>query len=344
MNVKPIDFRFGNNPLGPSNKAKHAVRKLVRHVGDFTPEPAALLRRYIARKEHVGEENIVFGNGSTHILDALLTLLKPGAVLIPAPVSPRHEEILKEHELALKHLRCDHDQDFFVHPDALIRGMNEADITILPNPHDMTGAIIPGEDVVRIIAEASRLDKVLILDEAYIDYSGLVSPVGAMVVSNTTVILRTFSTFHGLSGLRVGYGIGPANLMQDIGSNIKSYHMNALGPQAALASLRDKGFRQRTLLFIEGEKAYFRDKLARIDGVKCYVSPGNTVVVRINTRDEDVKKSFVSRGIVVDNFIDDRGRIYIKVPVRSRRLNALFVRVLRKVMGSVKAHGSDTEN
>lgn len=330
--VKPVDFRSGANPLGPSNKAKTVLRKLVRRVGDFTPDPASTLRRSIARKESVAVENVVIGNGSTHILDALLTLLKPGTATIPKPVSPRYEEMLMDHGVALKPLRFDPPQDFAVDPDELIEGLTESDLAILPHPHDMTGAVVPDEDLARITEEVDRCGKAMVLDEGSIDYTGVVSPIGRVVASRGVVILRTFSTFYGLGGLRVGYAIGPASLIREVASAIKPYHMNILGPQAALASLRDKGFRRRTLLFIEGEKAYLREKLSRIDGVKCYVSTGNLVIARIGTRGHGVNRAFLSGGLLVDDFVDDRGDLYIKVPVRSRRLNALFVRTLARVV------------
>ncbi len=330
--MKLVDFRSEANPLGPSNKAKAVLRKLVRHVGDFTPDPAAALRRYIARRENVGDENIVVGNGSTHILDALLALRKPGTAVIPKPVSPRYERMLTDHGVALKALHFDPDQDFSVDPDALIEGIRESDIAILPNPHDMTGAVVPGDEIGRIMEEADKYEKALILDETHIDYTGVVSPVASVVVSRPVVILRTFSTFHGLGGLRVGYAIGPAGLIGDVKAAIRPFHMNVLGPQAALASLKDKGFRRRTLLFVEGEKAYLRERLARIDGIKCYVSPGNLIIARAGTQAHDVKKALLNRGLLVDDFVDDGDGLYIKAPVRSRRLNALFARTLARVM------------
>lgn len=330
--MKPVDFRSGANPLGPSNKAKAVLRKLVRHVGDFTADPAAVLRRYIARKEGVGEENVVIGNGSSHILDVLLALIKPGTAVIPKPVSPRYERMLRDHGVEETPLRFDPDRDFAFDTDEFIRGIKESDIAIFPNPHNMTGAITAGDEIVRIIEETDRFEKALILDETHIDYTGVVSPVGRVQASRAVVIVRAFSNFHGLGGLRVGYAIGPVSLIREVAAAIKPYHMNVLGPQAALASLKDKGFRRRTLLFVEGEKAYLREKLARIDGMKCYVSTGNMVVARMKSRGYDVKKEFLNRGLLVDDFVDDRGDLYIKVPVRSRRLNALFARTLARVM------------
>ena len=73
-----LDFTDMTNPLGPCSKAKHAMRKALKEAQLPPDRQTRYLRGFIARAEHVAPENILFGHGSTQILDLLLARLKPG--------------------------------------------------------------------------------------------------------------------------------------------------------------------------------------------------------------------------------------------------------------------------
>ncbi|OPX93733.1 MAG: Threonine-phosphate decarboxylase [Syntrophorhabdus sp. PtaU1.Bin002] len=336
--VNTIDFTAGANPLGPSNKAKHEMRKLARGVDVLPFDPVRPLRRYLCRKEGIEENNIIFGNGSTHIFDALFQSLQPRTILIPAPVSPRHDRILREHGVEEKHVGLDPDDDYSLNVSKFIDVVRNSDAVILANPHDVTGSVIPPDDLAAIIDEAERCATTLIIDEAYLEFTGAVSPVRQAVGSSRTLIVRTFSTFYGLAGLRVGYAIGPASLLAVLSPHCRPYHANLLGPRAAIASLKDKGFRKRTLLFIEGEKAYVRNKLAGIPGAKCHVSPSNMLVVKLQGQHRAARESFLKYHILIDEFVDEEGSSCIRFPVGTRKSNARFVRILKRIM-EARNHG-----
>lgn len=329
MNI--IDFTSGANPLGPSNKAKHEMRKLVRGVDVSPPDPVGPLRRYLCRREGIGEDNIIFGNGSTHILDVLFQSLKPRTVLVPFPVSPRHSRIFSEHGVEERHVSFDPADDYSLDVTRFIEAIRDCDVAVFANPDHVTGSVIPRDDIAEIIGGAERYGTTLIIDEAYLDFTGAVSPVKQAAGSSHALIVRTFSTFYGLAGLRMGYAIGPANLLSTLAEFCKPYHSNIFGPRAAVASLKDKGFRKRTLLYIEGEKAYVRDKLAGLAGVKCYVSPSNILVVKVRGQCRALRDSFLKYHILIDEFIDEEGTSLIRLPVGSRKSNARFARILKRI-------------
>ena len=84
-----LDFTFPANPLGPSAKTKHAMRKALK-VSDLPPDPRTrYLRSFIAREERIQPENILFGHGSTQILDLILVSLKPLKKSSRPPLCPR---------------------------------------------------------------------------------------------------------------------------------------------------------------------------------------------------------------------------------------------------------------
>jgi threonine-phosphate decarboxylase len=290
------------------------------------------LRRYIARREGVSEASILFGCGSTAILNTILERIGPRKILVPHPVSRRYSAILSGHSLEYTTVTLKADENFDLTAEDFCAALQGCDAALLPNPHDVTGTVIPPEDITTIVDEADRLDKYLFVDEAYAEYVGMSSPVLRITKSRKALILRTFSAFYALAGLRLGYIIGSPDLVGLIESRLDPSWINSFAPWAAIASLKDKGYQQRTLLFIEGEKAYVREKLSRIEDVKCSVSPSNILVIRLQKKRNDFQKLFEKYTIMIDTFSDEYGNICIRFPVQTHRMNAYFVRMLKRIM------------
>ena len=330
--MKHIDFTQGTNALGPSNKARNAIRRLVRHVAAFSPEQLNHLKGYIAGREGVDEACVSFGCGSTAILSTILELTGPKKILIPYPFSQRHSAVLKKHNLESRIVSLNADEDFVLNIKEFCDAMNGCDAAMLPNPHDVAGSLISAEDIVQVVDEADKLGITLVIDETYADYTGSTPPFIRITNSRRVVVLRTFSTFHALGGLRLGYIIGPPGFVSLLETRLDPTWINSFAPCAAIASMKDKGYRRRTLLFIEDEKAYLRERLSRIKGVKCYVSPSNILVIRLQKEHENLHDMFKRQHALIDAFTDDEGNTYIRFPIQTHRLNALFVRVLKRIM------------
>jgi len=331
--VKLIDYTSGANPLGQSNKARNAIRSHVRRISVMSPQGLTHLRRYIARKEGVSESSILFGCGSTAILNTILERIGgPKKILVPYPVSQRHSAILSGHSLECMTVFLKANENFDLNAEDFCNALQGCDAALLPNPHDVTGTVISPEDITRIVDEADKLDKYLFVDETYVEYVGISSPVFRITKSRKALILRTFSAFYALVGLRLAYIIGSPELVGLIESRLDPSWINSFAPWAAIASLKDKGYQRRTLLFIEGEKAYVREKLSRITDVKCSVSPSNILVIRLQKKRNDFQKLFEKYTIMIDTFSDEYGNICIRFPVQTHRMNAYFVRMLKRIM------------
>ena len=328
---KLIDFRSGANPLGPSNKARNAIRRFVSHAGTFSPEHLNHLRGYVASRGGVDEACISFGCGSTAILNMVIELAQPKRILIPYPLSQRYGAILKKHNLESRAVSLNADEDFVPNIKEFCDAMKGCDAAVLPNPHDVAGSLISPEDIVQVVDQADRLDILLIIDEAYIDYTGLISPLTRVVNSRRAMILRTFSTFHALGGLRLGYMIGPPGFVGLLEARLDPACINSFAPLAAIASMKDKGYRRRTLLFVEGEKVYLRERFSGIPAVKCHIGPSSIVVIKLQRKHENLQNIFRKYHILVDIFTDDGDNAYLRFPVQTHHLNAYFVRIIKKI-------------
>ena len=327
------DFTTGVNPLGPSNKAVYAARKEIGRLEIFPDEHTRYLKRYLCGLEKIGKDHIVFGAGSTALLNILLKAVTPRLIGILSPLSSRVERMVTKDGTRIISFPPDGHPHAFIDPGKLCDFLRDVDLLLISRPHDMTGTVIPHESLSRLIGEADRLEKVLVIDEAYRDYTALDSPAGEAVASRSTVILRTFSLFHALAGLRLGYGVGSSGLIKKICDARPSLELDALAPRAAIVSLKDTAYRVRTLKFIEDEKAYVRQKLSRLKGVDLIDTPCNFLLLELQQEWETIRGFLLDRNILVNGFAGMDGKAYIRLPMGRHKANAFFMRTLRRITG-----------
>lgn len=318
--------------MGPSRKAKNVLRKALRDIWARGDENVRRIERYLARTEGISEASILCGSGSTIMLRALLRVIEAKRILIPYPFSERHRVTMEGEGREIRTIALGGAPEFHLDVEEFCNAMEGCDLAIVPNPHDMTGSVVSPEDMTVVIQEAERAGVRLVVDEAYGDFIGRQSLAGQAARSRGTTVLRTFSTFHALAGLRLGYLVGPSELGSQIGSLLDPSAINSLAPVAALASLKDKAYQRRTLLAVEAEKAYLQERLARIAGIRCHVSPSNIVLARIQKDCEGLGKFLNNNGVHVETFVDGQGFSCVRIPVQKRRLNAYLVRILKRFM------------
>jgi histidinol-phosphate/aromatic aminotransferase/cobyric acid decarboxylase-like protein len=326
------DFTTGVNPLGPSGKARHGARKVIKRLDLFPDERNRYLRRLICREEGLSEEQVVFGNGSTGLLDGLLELVKPSLVAVLAPLSFRRVSLLERRGITIRPYPLRLSAKGTPSLEELMAQMDDADMIMIPNPHDVLGTVMPADDLEGLVSLAANRNKVVVIDEAYRGYVDLPSPLRRVVDARQAVIVRTFSLFHGLAGLRIGYAMGHEVVISRLSETLGPCSLNAVASEGALASLKEKGQRARTDRFIAGEKAYFLKALHGVAGVECVDTACNFLLLKTGTEPGRLAEGFRNRNILIHEYLDEEGHPFIWLPVKSRRLNALFVRGLRSLL------------
>ncbi|HUJ69164.1 MAG TPA: histidinol-phosphate transaminase [Syntrophorhabdales bacterium] len=327
-----LDLTLLTNPLGPSNKAKIAMRTALKTVSRFPDPEARRLRRSIARIERIGTENILFGPGSTRLLDLIIAALQPRRVLIPAPVPGHHASALQRAGIDVVPLPFHKGPDFSLDVDRLMMSLEGVDMLLFPNPHPMTGTLIPPPVLHGVIDRIEGSAAFLILDEGLIEFTEAPSLLERAVQSRNLLVLRSFSLYHGLAGLGLGYVVGHESLLRLLSGGAPPFPVNAVVGAAAISSLRDKGFRERTGEFIKIEKAYLTGKLGRIAGVEVIDTSCPFVLVRLQMSARDLKKRLEERDILAEAFEDEKGMALLRASVRRHRENARFAKTLLRIV------------
>jgi threonine-phosphate decarboxylase len=330
-----VDFTLCANPLGPSNKARTAMRKIVREVGVFPDDKARYLRRFLSRKEGIPEGSFVFGHGSSHILSLYLQALRPATMSLPWPYSAYRTLLLEQHGATCEPLPLVRREDCFViDPEPLLSHAAQGKTLLLPHPHDPTGATPPEGLIDNLLKAVEQSGGMLIIDEAFIEYANLVSAARRAVESSHCLVLRSLSLFHALAGLRIGYGIGHPSLIDRLTSGSAPGLVNSMALAAARASVADKGYYKRTGEYLAGEKAYVLDKLKRLPGLTVCDTPCNFVLIGLENRMPDIAGAFLKRSIFIDTFADIEGKTWIRLPMRRRPQNARFAKTLKYLLSA----------
>jgi len=146
-----------------------------------------------------------------------------------------------------------------------------------------------------------RLPVLVIVDEAYIEFAGLENSVAAWVLEHENlIVLRTFSKWAGIAGLRLGYGIFPDWLMPVLWKAKQPYNVNVAATVAGLASLRHRAEIQPTVDALIRERDRLLEELSRVPFLRPYPSRANFVLCRVMGRDAAaLKAELAAQGILV---------------------------------------------
>ena len=236
------------NPFGPSPLAIEAIRRSISESHRYPDNDCIALRQRLSELHGVSVEQIMVASGSTGVISLLchaslgrglnavtsersfivygVAVQAMGAQLIEAPM-----------------------RENGIDPDAILATINsDTRLVLLANPNNPTGTMIDAAQIEKFIARVPP-HVIVILDEAYHDYAAHFAQLRKVECTHSleyvrqgtrVVVLRTFSKAHGLAGLRIGYGIGPAELLSSCAAIQDTYSVSSVAQSAALAALDDQ--------------------------------------------------------------------------------------------------------
>jgi len=273
-----IKLDSNENPFGPSARAVEAMRSALSAANSYPDDDCGELRRKLATHHEVRPEQVLVGAGSTELISLLCqTLLARG---LNAVTSERSFII---YSMAVKAARGQlietpmRDDSFDL--DAILSAIDaKTRIVFLANPNNPTGTMLEAAVVERFLAQIPG-HVVVVLDEAYSEFALRFAALRGVTYSNSleyvrqeasVVVLRTFSKAHGLAGLRVGYGLGPAELLGYCARMRNTFSVSSVGQAAALAALDDDNHIQRV---VENNVLQSRVLSQGLSGLGCRVVP-----------------------------------------------------------------------
>ena len=253
--VSCIKMASNENPFGPSPLAIEAIKAAASEVNYYPDNNATELTARLAELHELEREQVLVTAGSTGFLDILArTLLGPGLNAVTSKLSfisyPIITRATGAQFIEVPTLHGGYDLERILEAvDVRTR------VVYIANPNNPTGTVLDASAIDRFL---DRLPShvITVLDEAYCDYASYFAAERGLDYSHAldyvrqerpVVVLRTFSKAHGLAGLRVGYGMGPAELMGYFARMKPAFMVSSIGEAAALAALADADHIQRAV-------------------------------------------------------------------------------------------------
>jgi histidinol-phosphate aminotransferase len=294
-----IKLASNENPLGYSPKGMSALSDTIGSISRYPDGNAFLLRAALAQKWNVKSNCVVMGNGSDEIISLVTrALLLPDdtAIMADPSFSIYRLNTLACHAnpivIPLKEGR--HDL-----PRMAKAVTQKTKIIFICNPNNPTGTIVYRKEVEQFLVHLPK-HILVVFDEAYAEYA--TSPdfphSDSLLKKGAPIIfLRTFSKLYGLAGLRVGYGIGPEDLIDILNRLRQPFNVNTLAQQAALAALSDDDHIKKSLALNEKGKHYLYRQFDTM-GISYLPTEANFIYFELPTA-KSIYNALLKRGVII---------------------------------------------
>jgi histidinol-phosphate aminotransferase len=323
-----IKLDANENPYGAIPAVAEALATLP-FVHIYPDPESRQLRRAIAAFTNVPFENILTGAGADELIDLIMRLLlDPGDCILNCP--PTFGMYRFDAEVnGARVISVPRKANFELDLDGIATAVDQHQpkVLFLASPNNPDGSLLHPETIATIL----DLPLILVLDEAYIDFADQPSALDLVLETCNLVLLRTFSKWPGLAGMRIGYGVFPDWMMPHLWKIKQPYNVSVAAATAAVVSLENvEQLQARTNLLIS-ERERLHQELQHISWLQPYPSQANFVLCKVTGMDAAQLKADLAQkfGILIRYFnqpgLTDHIRISVGKPEHTEALlNALY--------------------
>lgn len=337
--VTCIKLASNETPFGPSPLAVQAMKTALAECNLYPDNDAGELRQKLAERHHVGPEQVVVAAGSTSLLGIIArTLLSPGLnaitsersfIVYPIATKAAGGQLI---EVPMR------DSGFDL--DAIAAAIDHnTRLVFIANPNNPTGTLV-GPDTLDRFLEKVPEHVIVILDEAYCDFAQHFATARGTEYSHSldyvrdgrkVVVLRTFSKAHGLAGVRIGYGLGPAELMSYFARMRTTFSVSSVAQAAALAALEDEAHIRRAVVNNSEQADWLVRQLTEL-GYRVLPTWANFVYCELGEDAAAVAKNLQNEGVIIRPLGPWGAPTAIRITIGTPEQNQTFLNAFKKVM------------
>lgn len=327
-----VKLASNENPLGISPKAEMAIQEAILDIARYPDGNGFQLRAAITKKFNVQPQQVVLGNGSNDILE-----------LVARAFLTQHDEVIfSQHAFAVYALvtkaigaqgvavpAVDYCHDLAGFLKAVTP---KTKLIFIANPNNPTGTLIEKSALLDFLS-AVPAHVLVVLDEAYDEYLSAEhksEAVSWLAMFDNLIISRTFSKAYGLAGLRVGFGLCHPTVADLMNRVRQPFNVNSIAQAAAIASLTDDDFVERSYALNQAGMAQMTQGLRAL-GLEYIPSFGNFVSFKIDNA-SDVNMALLKQGVIVRPVENYQLPNFLRVSIGLFNENAQFLRVLSAIL------------
>ncbi len=331
-----VKLASNENPLGPSSKAVEAIKKYASKVNIYPDGGGYYLKKALAEKLGLREENIILGNGSDEIVSLItrVFLQKGDEAIMGDPSFLMYEIDTQLSQATIIPIPL---TNFRLDLPAISKAItSKTKLIFIANPNNPTGTIVEEREVKSFLKDLSP-QIMVIFDEAYFEYvedENYPQTINLLDGKNNIIILRTFSKIYGLAGLRIGYGISQSQIITMVNQARPPFNVNSLAQVAALASLKDQDQVIRSKQLIKEERKYLYSNLHKMK-LSYIPTQANFILIKLGKKASDVEKRLLQHGIIIRGMKAYNLTQYIRLTIGTREQNERFIEILHKIFFSI---------
>jgi histidinol-phosphate aminotransferase len=327
-----IKLASNENPLGPSPKAIQAMRAALETAHLYPDGSGFYVTKAIGAKLSFSPENIIIGNGSNEVIEFLgHAFLNPGDDVITC----QHAFIVYKLLATAFSVRTIEtpSPDYRQNLDAALEAITaKTRLIFVPNPNNPTGTLVSQHAIDRFMSRVPD-NVVVVFDEAYFEF--LDDPPDTLRFvreGRNVVVLRTLSKIHGLAGLRIGYAVAPAEMIQLLHKTRQPFNVNSIAQAGALAALDDDAHLRETKRVVDEGRSYLQQQLAEMR-ILFVPSVANFVMVNVGNSCAVFEK-LLRRKIIVRPLKGYGLPEWVRISVGTIEENKKLIAVLKEVLNA----------
>lgn len=322
-----IKLDGNENPYGCSPRVRQALAGYPYY--HIYPDPEQQeLRKALEGYTGMGAEHILAAAGSDELIDLVPRLfLEPGDKVINCVPTFGMYSFCTE-AYGGKVVNVPRQEDFAVDVERVKAAVDRrTKVIFLASPNNPSGNITPQQDILRLL----ETGVVVVVDEAYYEFSGVT--MAALVPRyDNLIVLRTFSKWAGLAGLRVGYGILPVRIAQYLWKIKPPYNVNVAAQVAAQESLADIDYLRSTIKAIIAERERLLARLKELEFLQPFPSQANFILCRVEKGDaKQIHQELQRQGIFIRYFNTALLRHYLRISVGKPEQNEALLTALQEI-------------
>ena len=320
-----IKLNTNESPVPPSPKVLSAIKDAATDALRLYPSPtAAPAREAIALRFGLDPLQVAVGNGGDELIELCFRAFAGAGdtVAYPTPTYPLLEPLCRIHEARPS---THPTEEFSELPPSL--AADPAPLKFIVNPNSPSGALFDQDAVEGAVAASSG---VVVIDEAYVDFAPH-SCLPLLERYDNVLLLRTFSKSYGLAGLRIGFALGPREVIETLSSVKDSYNVDRLAIVAAVAAIEDEEHHRKLVDAVVHNRGELAAALAGM-GFDVVPSATNFIFAKPPKPAAGIVAALRERRILVRHYDREPIAGWIRITVGTRDQHDKLLKALKEVL------------
>ncbi len=337
-----LDFSASINPLGPPAGLEAVLSGCFRLLESYPDIHCRRLIEAISKFHDIDPACIAVTNGSTELIYWLPRALGVDSALAILPAFGEYVKAFELHGTRLEKIFSTPEKDFKPEVEQLDAALrNHAfDAVLLTHPSSPAGALLGVETIDWIAEKSSGPGPFLLVDEVFVDFCEQSSLKRLVAGARNLALIRSFTKFYGLPGLRIGYLLAPPRIAEKVKGFLPPWSVSTAAQAAGAWCLGREEYRLKTLELIEEQRRRLAAELSSIPGLEVFPSAANFLLVRMDrglgpasSLKWDIFKRY--RILIRDcGSFEGLGDSYFRVAVRLPEQNDRLVAALKDALSS----------